>query len=145
MSSVLHLSITTLSRVKTLPIYRKYTTSNYEEDATCGWVGVVNGKKRGIYFKGFSETKHEMVPLNVDTTSSVALCRVAWDLGLRSPSGFSSYSSVEPEMGFSVYIEDMLDKELQMCDELPEKIWSELMKKHAIIEDNTHGLGPELK
>lgn len=46
--------------------------------------------------------------LNLDDIDHITLCRLGWDLGVRSPGGYHDNMN-EPEMVFSLYIEDMLD------------------------------------
>jgi hypothetical protein len=92
-----------------------------------GWVGVTQDQKRSVLF-------------NVSTINPIILCRIGWDLGLRSPGGFNSDNACDPEMGFSLYLDDILEHQPDGREQLS----TELMKTCSVIEMNDHECAEKL-
>jgi len=111
----------------------RFVNSIYSE-VSHGWVGIVNGQTRNILFDDFNTSEYNVIPFNVHTIDPVTLCRIGWDLGLASPGGVTSNNAHEPEMGFSVYLEDILENQPYGREELSTQIWSELLKTRSVIE-----------
>lgn len=103
-------------------------------DVSYGWIGIIHGRAKSIIFNDFNGTDVKAIPFDSRTINPVTLCRISWDLGLQSPGGFNSCNINEPEMGFSLYLEDFLEHKPYDNKKLLRRIWSKLKKTDSMIE-----------
>lgn len=87
------------------------------------WIGVQSKDERYVIFNNMNSTP---ITLNRKDTS-LELTKVAWDLNIPSPRGFTS-KGTDREMLFSCYIEDFSNVE-----KLSKDIWNKLEESNNVI------------
>lgn len=99
-----------------------------------GWFGVIHGSRKNIIITDFDTFNTHTIPFNVNNITPLFLSRMAWDLGIESPSGLSSKNSNERELGFYLYLVDIFENEGYDTKETMDKIWSEMIKFDAVVK-----------
>lgn len=104
-----------------------------DSDISNGWIGIIQNRNRRVLLNYHNRSKVEVIPFDIRTINPLTLCRIGWDLELRSPGGYSSDSS-DPELGFSLYLEDIIEQQTHGVEELLESIWEKLKKTNSVID-----------
>lgn len=86
-----------------------------------GWIGFETPTCQAIIQN--SGTRR-VLPL--DTIDSSLYCRISWDLGCCSPSGFNNQAA-NSELAYSMYMDDFHP------DDLPRAVWNQLHRLNLII------------
>lgn len=105
---------------------RKFLTKTYPYT----WIGINMDGHKSVVYNSIDNITDSPIKLHSEITPTSSLCKIAWDLDIRSPRGFSSKSS-ESELGFSCFLEDY--QKNSSIDKLSYEIWKKLEEKNNVI------------
>ena len=100
-----------------------------------GWFGISaisNPEKKLAFLHEPVTRKHLIVSLDHSKLEEDTLHRIAWDVGLISPSGYRS-DSMNQELAYSLYTDDLAEYYSGNKQRLATDIWSRLQYNHSVV------------